>query len=334
MAVVLKDVELYTDEKARQLGEPGIAHAYPRCVTSAVKHLEGQVDPSWVMGVTGFAFRIFVNEILCPSAMSIFNFSSILPEAIEQCGYTALHVGRFWEQQDQEESRRLEAQAEIHKAIDAGRPAIAWDIAESDWGLIIGFDDVKQEFATITCEGTRSTLPYDKLGKNGIDILSVAILTERNRRTRDEIIRRALQLAVAHAAGKEWTDRPAYQNGLDGYDLWTTVLERGAILADAGKRGNVAEHVPCSAAYYARVNGGARCYARDFLKSVCHGDTSLEQATGCYEKTAEALRPVWQAFDGKNLPDGATLRMLSQKLRLAKSREEEAIEHIRDYLSR
>lgn len=65
-----------------------------------------------------------------------------------------------------------------------------------------------------------------------------------------------------------------------------------------------------------------------------YGDSPPEQAAGGYERAAEALKPVWQAFDGKALPDGVTMRTTAEQLRLAKPAEKEAVGHVKVYPGR
>ncbi len=82
-AMILENISWYADQHARDKGEPGIHHSFMKSLATALNYVSGDFDPVWLMGSSGFAFRIFVNEHLCPSAMSIFDFSAILPEAIE-----------------------------------------------------------------------------------------------------------------------------------------------------------------------------------------------------------------------------------------------------------
>jgi len=178
----LENLTWYKDSDAEARGEPGIYHSYMKSLATALFYIEGKLDPTWLMGSSGFAFRIYVNEVMCPSAMSVFDFSSILPEAIEQAGYHAIHISRFWNEADKESERRADAHAAIIEGINRGIPAIVWDIAEAEWGLITGYDLEEKVYHTLTHKGKPIALSFDKLGWNGINILSVAIPDEANQR--------------------------------------------------------------------------------------------------------------------------------------------------------
>jgi len=69
---------------------------------------------------------------------------------------------------------------------------VAWDVHGCERGLIVGYDEGERRYATLTDQGQTHSLAYERLGKNGIDILSVAIPGEPNGRSRDEIVRNSL----------------------------------------------------------------------------------------------------------------------------------------------
>jgi hypothetical protein len=302
-------------------------------LATALHYMHGVLDPVWLMGSSAFAFRINVSEVLCPSAMSVFNWSAELPEAVEQAGYDCRHIARFWDEEHREEERRTEAHAAILAAIDGGAPAVVWDIHDVEWGLAIGYDEETRSYATLTHQGHPSSLPYDRLGHNGIDILSVAIPGEPNHRTREEAVLRSLTAAIAHAMGKEWTERPAYQNGLAGYDLWATVFERWALLVEASKASKIPPDMPDHLAYYARHYYSARCYARDYLQAIADGEDDLHRASQAYGRAADALRPLYDAFPRTQNPNADLLRSLAAGLRTARAAEQEGLNHISEQLS-
>jgi hypothetical protein len=329
--VRLEGISWYTDEDARERDEPGIAHSYLAGLATALRHLDGRLDPFRLMGASGFAFRIFVNETFCPSAMSVFDWSALLPEAVEQAGHRCTYVSRLWEEGEVEEPRREEAHQAIVEGLEEGRPAVVWDVHEAEWGLIVGCDDRREEYATLTCAGRDSTLPFDRLGRNGIDILSVAIPGESNGRSRDEIVRRSLEAAVAHAEGREWMDRPKYQDGLAAFDLWATLYDRWVLIARAGKSDRLSPDLPRFARYYGAVHYGARCYARDYLSVLADGDADLKEAASAYSTVATALRPVWtHALTlGEEAPTPDDLAGLAQRIRDAKTAEAAGVEALR-----
>jgi hypothetical protein len=330
----LKDISWYVDPKAKEQGEPGIYHSYVTSLATALNYVEADFDPTWLMGTSAFAFRIFINEIMCPSAMSIFDWSAILPQAIEQTGHDCIYVSRMWNEGDKEKEKKAEAHTAIVEGIDRGIPAVVWDVDDCEWGLIIGYDEKKRSYKTLTYRGKPSSLAFKKLGKNGIDVLSVTIPGKPNQRSREKIVLNSLKAAVAHAEQKEWTDRPRYQNGLAAYDLWALLYERWAMIVEAGKGNRIGDDILTHAAYYAGHHYSARCYARDYLEAIADGNEMLHQASLSYEKVASFLKPVWEHSSRKEKPKHAALLSLAQSIKSAKAAEEEGVENIREYLQR
>ncbi len=326
----LDKIKWYTDPKAKD--HPGIFHSYMASLATALNYVDRKLDPVWLMGCSAFAFRIFINETFCPSAMSIFEWNAILPDAIKQYGHKCHYISRMWDEEDLEKERREEAHKAIKEAIDNNIPAIVWDIKETEWGLIVGYNDKSWKYDTMTCKGMFSFLPYKKLGKNGIDILSVAIPIEKSKRDKDEVIRNSLKATVAHAEQKEWNKRPEYQDGLPAFDLWALLHERWAMLIDSGRATNIPKDIPFFAKYYAGHYYSARCYARDYLDTIKGADSALNKAHESYTKVASLLQPVWDNFEDKPDLSADKLRSLSATIKSAKQSEEEGIGYIKEWL--
>jgi hypothetical protein len=286
------------------------------------------------MGTSAFAFRIWINETLCPSAMSIFDWSTILPEAMIRSGNEGIYISRMWEEEDVEEERRKQAQAAIIDGIDYGRPAVVWDIYDDEWGLIIGYDTSKKIYNTMSNTGAPCELPFEKLGNNGIDILSVAIPGRVDDYDRDLAILVSLQAAVAHAEQKEWNDRPKYQNGLEAFDLWALIMQKWALLVEAGKSGNIGVDVDNFAKYYAEHYYSARCYARDFLAMIADGDANLQKAAESYADVAGHFKILWEYFSVRHDEHSVDMLVsLADHIKQAGAAEQDAIEAIKKYLA-
>jgi len=331
--VLIKDLEWFSDTKAIKTGEPGICHSYLASVATVLHHLNPDFDPVWMMGASGFAFRIMVNETMCPSAMSIFDWKTLLPEVVEQSGYNCLHISRFWNETEFEETRRLEAHHAIVGAVEAGVPAVVWDLHKAEWGVIAGYDPDRKAYLTLTHAGESASLPYDRLGRNGIDILSVIIVGDPNQRSRKETISRAMTAVVAHATQEEWTERPDYQNGLLAYNSWATILDRWAKIIEKGDPDKIGVDLCTFAEYYAAHYYGARCYAREFLNDVAGRNPLLHQAASCYGMVTERLEPVWKNSPKSKTANPSILRELALAVREAKTAEAEGIAFLQEQVA-
>lgn len=329
----LDHIKWYTDSDAIQKGEPGIIHSFTACLATTMFHLNSQLNPAWLMGASGFAFRIFANKVMCPSAMSVFDFSTILPESVEQNGYYCNYISRYWEETHIEKDKQKEAHIEIVKAIDRNIPAIVWDIAHVEWGLIIGYDETKQIYDTLTNEGKPHPLPYENLGHNGINILSVTIPVRKNKRTKEEIIRNSLKTAVAHAEQRENYERSDYQDGLPAFDLWASLFDHWALLYEAGKKRDISKNIPRFAEYYAGHHYSARFYARDYLRQISDQNEYLKKAAAAYTHVAASLKSVWNCFTEKKKLNVELLRSLAEQIRQAKIAEEEGLNFLKKYIT-
>ena len=328
----LNDFKWYTDGSSLERGEPGIVHSFTASLAAVLNYIDGRVDPVQLMGSTGFAFRIIVSEIMCPSAMSIFDWTEILPESVEQAGHDCYYISRLWHEEEYEEERRRQAHELVSTAVGNGIPAIAWDIADAEWGVIVGFDDDTGIYDTVTHQGKSSTLPYERLGKNGINIMSVTVPGDTNDRTSDEIVRNALTTAVQHGSQNEWMDRPKYQDGIPAYDLWAEIYKRWILLIESDKIDNVNQDLAAYAKYYSAHYFGARCYARDYLRSIALDNRLLNDAARKYERTAEYLRPLWEKAPSAKRADIALLKSFAENLKKARQSEEEGLDLIKQFL--
>jgi hypothetical protein len=304
-------------------------------LATAINCIAGNLDPVWLMGSSAFAFRIMVNESLCPSAMSIFNWAAVLPQAVENSGYHCTYISRMWDEEDKEVEKRELAHAAIIENLRMRRPAVVWDVHDDEWGVIIGYDGRTRMYHALSNKGKPVTLPIDRLGRNGIDILSVAIPGEPNDRTRDGMILNSLKTAVNHAEEAEWMDRPQYRDGLPAFDQWSLIYDRAAMIVDAGRDQNIPADVMGYAAYYASHYYSARHYASEYLRMICDGEPDLVAAAECYDRVASSLRFVWDnASSMKELGDAELLRSMSQAITQAGSAEREAIGAIKSFLAR
>lgn len=233
-----------------------------------------------IIATSGFAFRMWVAADLCASATSIWSFDEQKPW-VENGGLICSYVGRYWEQDDIEEQKRLEAITIIRESIDNGIPAVAWDIRVPEWGLITGYDDETQTFSTLAVNG-EGEMAYSVLGKREIPILSVLTISGRSDRTQDEILRDTKKLAVNHLKGEEWSENA---KGLDAYPALIKHFETENI-----------EYALCwNMEYMLGTYAGLKYYAWKYFEKA--GET---QFAGVYRDIYEAW---FEAFEIKAKQD-------------------------------
>lgn len=192
----------------------GYLFSFAKCLSAALMHsgYAGYADD--IIASSGFAFRMWVDAALCPSAASIWEFRQQKPW-VENGGLTADYAERLWGEDAVEEERRLKATEIIKTSVDSGIAAVSWDISGCEWGLITGYDDETSAFATLKISGEESSIRYDQLGRLDLPIMSVLTVTGKSDKSRGDIVRDTKKLAKSHLYGEEWCDNA---KGLAAYD--------------------------------------------------------------------------------------------------------------------
>ena len=110
----------------------------------------------------------------------------------------------------------------IKASIDRGIPAVAWDIGVCEWGLITGYDDDTQKFATLFINGSEAEMDYSKLGNREMPMLNVVTVIGETGKSQAAVIADTKSLAKTHLSGMEWCDNT---KGLSAYTLLIDMLE-------------------------------------------------------------------------------------------------------------
>ncbi len=207
----------------------GYLFSLTKGLSAVLRCSEYQAYADDMIAASGFAFRMWVASDLCPSAMSIWEFKK-QKEWVENGGIACAYVERMWEEEALEEERRLQALQQIKSSIDNGMAAVAWDISGGEWGIIKGYDDEKQELLTLRLDSSEASVPYDKLGKLEIPILSVLTVVGANRKSDEQLVADTKKLAAAHLRGEEWCENA---KGLSAYDALIAYISEKYTVDDA-----------------------------------------------------------------------------------------------------
>ena len=314
----------FVDYDAIARGEPGITHSFTGCLATALDYTGYLVDPVWLMGVTGFAFRIWVDPHLSPDAMNAFDWQHLLPQTAHRAGLNSTYIQADTSTMGPDDPVLHQAHEAIHAAIDRGIPAIVWDLNDPPmWGLIYGYNDFTRCYETFASWKYKVSLPYDSLGRRDVRMLSVLLLEDECVRKDDgQVARASLQTALLHAEGREMPPGWKTRSGLAAFDLWADLLEPDALPAFA------LQFVD----YYAEMYFAFRCYARDYVARLAAEDPRLEQAATAYGAAADALRTVFESVDEHRRDPRAWGRRLSSWVREARAQEAIALHAIRDVL--
>lgn len=193
----------------------GYLFSLAKCLSASLRCSGYKEYADDIIVTSGFAFRMWVDgESLCPSAASIWEFKK-QKNWIENGGLICEYVERLWDEDAVEEERRLAAVEISKRSIDNGVAPVAWDISGCEWGLIIGYDDVTQTFCTLKIDGNGDSIPYEKLGRLELPILSVVTVVGKSEKSTKQLVADTKQLALSHLRGEEWCENA---KGLAAYD--------------------------------------------------------------------------------------------------------------------
>lgn len=300
--------------------EPGeIPFSFTHALASSLRASGCPLDRKVITGASGFAFRIWVEiKTQCPSAMSIFDFN-LLKTGVKLCGYSCTHISRLWHEEPLEAERREKAYKAIVAAVDEGRAPIAWDIGIPEWGMIAGYDDEAQEYETIDCLGRRGAMPYAQLGKREIPILSVTIPGKPAGKSLKELAPQTIVSAINHARGREWEERPAYENGLAAYPAWA------ALIKGVDQAGFPSQYYVGTYAYF-------RDCAAAYLAELARGDGRLRPAAEAYARVAAHLKDAKEARADASFPSQALLDKMEQSVLAAYEEEKKAVEILESFM--
>lgn len=213
--------------------------SFAKSLSAAVKNSPYSEKAEDIIATSGFAFRMWVNIDLCPSATSIWGFDD-QKHWVENGGLTCDYVGRYWGQEHIEKEKQLEAIQNIKANIDRNIPAISWDIGVPEWGLITGYDDDIQMFSTLAINAEKADptspaynsiqMPYAALGKRELPLLSVLTITGSFDKTKEAILHDTMKLAVNHLKGGEWCENA---KGLDAYPALIRIFDENPDIASS-----------------------------------------------------------------------------------------------------
>jgi hypothetical protein len=224
-----------------------------------------------VMGFTAHAFRIIIDrEEVEVGSYSFFDWQLRHAEALRNLGYIVRTTGR--QNHIAPTPEELETALEmIQTSLDAGIPALSWDLFIPEWGVIYGYDD---EARMLQCRDVRrdGELPYEKLGRGEVTELYLLTIMDSKSIDHRTMLRGALKLALEHAHVQQFHENESagHYNGLAAYDAWIYAFERRA----ANPFGNA-------------VNTGKVCDAREFAVQFLQ-----ELASGWKEPGDEPLRQL------------------------------------------
>lgn len=284
----------------------GYLFSLAKCLSAALRCSRYAEYADDIVASSGFAFRMWVAPDLCPSATSIWEYRKQKPW-VESGGLVCGYVERLWGEDSVEEERRREAVEMIKSSIDQGVAAIAWDVSGCEWGVIDGYEDETQTLHTLKISGEEGQVPYDRLGRLELPILSVLTVRDKAPKTASQLVDDTKSLAAAHLRGEEWCDNAS---GLAAYD---------ALTESVGER--YTEALSWNLDYYLGTYAALKRYAWKFFEK--YGETRLAEG---YQAIHEAWQRAYAVKTAKQPLDERGKQEILSLLEKAKALESEMLE--------
>ena len=184
-----------------------------------------------LMGLTGIGFHFIMHTQLCPSSVTVYEWTDDHLMALDRIGvlsevYSIMNIrmNTFAEQQKIAVER-------IKGSIDAGRPVVAWaPTAILEFGILYGYDDEDGVFFVKDCSGaTGDPLLYENLGISEIPMLFYQTFSGKIEVDQEKVFRDSLQYGVSEWL-KEFHVNPYYASGRKAYENFIRALEEAALM--------------------------------------------------------------------------------------------------------
>jgi RNA polymerase sigma factor (sigma-70 family) len=296
-----RPLNLYLD-KARYYGFAGSHNTMTAMmlVTLAAMGIQN-VSLTDVMGATGHAFRIQATQDLGISSPFTYNWTEIAKNGWRNLGFSVASFGGAGSTLERPDDLVL-AMDPIFSCLEKGVPVVAWNLCNTEFGLITGFDDNDLAWTIMDTSASRKKLPYSKLGRLRADsewfvLMPLGRIQSYQVDPLSDVFLRAAQ----HIRGDSIIE-VAYSNcGKNAYQTWIDSLSLRR-LTD-----------PLTAAYNSAITAEARTHATRYLQNLLSNGRlnafcpsvipAVTHAQRLYQRIAEAWSHVSKLFP---LPFGAS----------------------------
>ena len=178
-------------------------------------------SPAWVYGGTGHAFAMNVHKTLCPSGPTAWQSHRLMGAP---ASYLGLHVQPHAVARTDPAApkRRSDIFQAFRKAIDAGNPAIGWEMDVPEWYPLTGYEG--EHYLFLDFDGQQRKLNHAQLGDTEIGMTCVMTVARCAAADERVLLREAIRVALDNAAGMHVDDPDRYRAGLNAYDAWIDAL--------------------------------------------------------------------------------------------------------------
>ena len=297
------------------------AESHSGCLEACAKYLGLDVSPAWLIGGIGHAFLLVVDEGLCPSGPSSWDFRTV-PRMAGNVGL-GIELNIVWPQDGHFAEKQEQVWQATRDAMDAGCPCYGW---HWEFMVINGYDDTGYLLSG-RMEAPRT---WREFGADSTGF--VEIFTVRRGEPCDDAtaVRSALSYGVEVAENREshreWGSLAQYEN-------WVRGLESGNDISPEG------------AGYHAAIWAECRTFALGFLQEAAGRlgtglrapcERAVEQyatVSANLQEVARLFPPRWEATEeemARNAADTERRGQAAEYVRQARKAEGAAVEALKD----
>lgn len=284
----------------------GYLFSFAKCLSASLRCGGYEEYADDIIASSGFAFRMWVAPDLCPSGTSIWEFAG-QKRWVENGGLACGYTERLWGQDSIEAERRAEALRLIRESIDRKTAAVAWDLSGCEWGLATGYDDEAGILTTLKINGSEDSIPYERLGRLDIPILSVLTVAGKAPKPAEKLVADTKTLAKEHLLGREWCDNP---KGLAAYDTLT------GFVSD-----RLSKDSAWNLEYYLGTYAALKLYAQKFFEK--YGEEKLARL---YSTVYKSWQSAFDLLKSGDVAAPVTKEAIISELKAAKAAELAAVD--------
>jgi len=266
------------------LEEPGFSRPYALLSVALLEVLryggDSERSLTTLMAMTGDAFRIGIASGCNWRGLSTYDWSYAFYHAAERIGWSARCFGRPGRRQISPE-QQVGVLRLIHDAVEAGRPAIVWNLTINEFELVYGYDDAKRELIGRSHRPGVHAYSYESLGRSAESPGLFAAVLDRPT-SAPSSIRTILAGIIKQIRGEE-ARVPGFAFGQAAYREW-----RSAVLDN---RLDAHGH-----AYQVALLSEAREHACRYLEQLSRDERIRTEARPLFAAAAKWYEQVWQTM--------------------------------------
>ena len=250
-------------------------------------HAGRRLEPAYLMGVTGHAFRLTLDLVISPSAPHELNFHDVFP-LWERLGAWFKRVAARPADPGYADVR-AEVIGRVARAVEGGRPAIVYDLlASEEYGLVVGVDGERWACLTPAAPATPQWMdvaewpPASHAAFTRAEVITLLDISPDFDRQAAEVA--SLRFAVDHFWAPPSRDM-WLQQGRQAYQFWRTTLATTGLPLHGPDPGR-------GHSYNLGVLHAARTDAAAYLAELAGRYPEAEplgRAAEAYRRVAEAL---------------------------------------------